>query len=86
MPSIEVLVINDLNQSFIPMLHLSFAVIPNVTYFEEMKVGRLDAVCVVELEFFNPSVGKMEPIIEEASFVLKYAFNDKLKEKAIDIR
>ena len=57
------------------MLHLSFSLMPCISYIEQTGIGGVEGVCIMELEYFNPSVGKMEPIVEEASFSLLYEFN-----------
>jgi len=48
---------------------------PCISYIEQTGIGEVEGVCIMELEYFNPSVGKMEPIVEEASFSLLYEFN-----------
>ncbi|EAS01215.2 PH domain protein (macronuclear) [Tetrahymena thermophila SB210] len=83
--SVEVLIINDLNQSFIPMMHLNFQLFPEILYTLENGLGKVEGVCIFEIEYFNPSVGKMEPIIEEASFKMMYIFNEEKNQKILDI-
>lgn len=62
-PGIEIILINDLDGQYVPIIDLQLTFNPPLEIREAQKIDLL-AYINFELQFFNPYVGKFEPIIE----------------------